>query len=215
MIAVTIGVGQKYEAVAELAAQSCHSRTGLETHILNHKHVEKYDVESPLLLKFKLLQEFPNESRIMYFDSDMIFLRKVDIEAEFCEREEFICVTDRYSQPFIQEDARRIGIPANEYFNAGWFILDSERHGPFLDLAEKLFANFRMPFLEQSTLNWARKLLAVPTHYASRDYNEVDFMSREPLPNTRIGHFISGNINGIPLNLLAEVFAKLGGVSRH
>ena len=170
MIAVTIGVGPKFAPLAEMAAASCASRTGLPVEIMGDAAMTKYAAKTPLHLKFKLFEEFPHAETILFFDADVVFARPWDAR-EWAGAEEFICVRDLWDKGWIVSDAEDIGIPPRDYFNAGIFIVNRTRHLPMLRLAAKLCGRFRSNFYDQTALNAARAWLDIPTRYLPKAYN--------------------------------------------
>jgi hypothetical protein len=170
MLAVTIGVGEKFTPLAQMAAASCASRTGLPVAVLGEEAMRRHGLKKPHHLKFKLFDEFPDAETILYFDSDIIFLRDFD-PRPFVDSRDFICVRDIWDCDWVINDARQIGLAPRDYFNSGFFILNRTHHALMLRLAARLQGRFRVQFDDQTALNAARAWLDVPTRYLPREYN--------------------------------------------
>ena len=190
MIAVTIGVGENFAPLAQLAAESCATRTGLPVAILGAEAMEKYGLQKPHHLKFKLFDEFPDAETILYFDSDIIFLRAFD-PRPFENLEAFICVRDLWDTSWIISDARRLGLAPREYFNSGFFIAHRARHAAMLRLAGHLQGRISASFHDQTHLNAARAWLGLPAHFLPREYNYLIRDGHPHLEGAVIGHFLS------------------------
>ncbi len=204
MIAVTAAVGEKYELMASLAAASCREKTGLRTEILGAEHCRKYSIK-PLGLPFCLFEEFPDEEQILFFDSDTIFLKPFDPRSAF-NSEDLLAVRDRYDTSFIIDDAQRIGIEPNEYFNAGVFVVNRSRHREYLAFAAKLFQANNLPFLDQTAMNMARKMMNLPITYLPEKYNHIQFFLEPENTSTIIGHFISHNVKPLTLKNIQALY---------
>lgn len=187
MIAVTIGVGEKYELLAALAADSCRRRTGLQVHILGPEAVQRHGLQKPHHLKFRMFKEFPEAETILYFDADTIFLKDFDPHA-YVNQPEFICVHDLWDRGWIIQDARRVGIPPTEYFNSGLFILNRTHHQKLLETAEHLLQVIHSPFKDQTVLNAARVRLGVPVRWLGKEFNHLSFPDSKESERAVIGH---------------------------
>lgn len=69
MIAVTIGVGPLYEALALLSARCINETTGLEAVVLKESDLRESGLLHPAALKLKIF-EFIQSENILYFDAD-------------------------------------------------------------------------------------------------------------------------------------------------
>ncbi len=195
MIAVTIGIGRDYQRLAELAAESCRAATGLETLILDESHYRKYGiVGSPMLLRYHLVDEFPNVDSILHFDADMVFMKPFDAH-RLANSGALVAVRDCYSQPWIRSAAQAIGISAKTYFNGGFLVMDPRRHGPLLRLARNYERTATVGFQAQCALNWARMITDEPVNYLPKYYNYIRFFAQPDWRKTLVGHFISSNIS--------------------
>lgn len=180
MIAVTIGVGAKYGFMAELAADACRRRTKLETHILDDEAMRRWNTPFPHCLKFKLFAEFPDAETILYFDADAVFMR--DFAAEtFAGIQEFVCVREK-DQEWLAEEMRLFGVPPEEYFNSGFFIINRTHHEEWLRLSEELFEEFTGRAFEQTPMNAARYRMGMPTRFLGLDYNYTHTAEELELP---------------------------------
>ncbi len=194
MIAVTIGVGERYELLAKLAAESCRRRTGLETRILDAEAVRRYGVAHPHHLKFKMFDAFPDAETILYFDADTIFLKPHNFR-EFENLPELVCVGDLADKGWVIQDARRVGIPPTEYFNSGFFILNRTHHRQMLAKAEALLATLKSPFKDQTQLNAARVQLSNPARRLPKEFNWLDFHHLVKPAQTK--NIVIGHMHGI------------------
>ncbi len=175
MIGVTIGVGEKWEMLARLAAESCEESTGLQTFILGADAVKRHGLSTPHHLKYKLFHEFPDADSILYFDADLIFLQPFDARA-FAGRRDFVCVRDRYeTEEVVREEAGTIRLRPELYFNSGFFIIQRAVHAVFLEKAQWLTGRFFSRFKDQTYLNGARHMLSSPILYLPREYNQLGF----------------------------------------
>jgi len=207
MIAVTIGVGEKYELLATLAADSCRQRTGLEVHILGPEAALRHGVQHPHHLKFRMFEEFPEVENILYFDADTIFLKQFDPRA-YANLPELVCVGDLWDRGWVIQDARRVGIPPKEYFNSGFFILNRTHHRKLLERAEALLKTLKSPFKDQTQLNAARVQLGIAAHWLPKEFNWLDFhhlMKPADANNIVVGHM--HGIAGRPVEQLRWFYA--------
>ena len=187
VIAVTIGVGEKYGLLAELAAESCRRRTGLAVHVLGVEAMQRHGVPHPHHLKFRLFQEFPAAETILYFDADMIFLQPFD-PRPYANLRELVCVGDLWDRDWITQDAQRVGLAPKEYFNSGFLILNRTHHRKMLETAESLLATLKSPFKDQTVLNAARVQLGIPARWLGKEYNYLMFQNAPEPHRVVIGH---------------------------
>ena len=203
MIAVTIGVGATFGHLAELSAESCREQTGLPTFIMDDDAQRRHGVAEPHHLKFRLFEEFPDAETILYFDADTIFFRHFDAMV-WRDRAEFIGTRDLWDKPWIIEDARRLGIAPEEYFNSGFFIVNRAHHATLLTLAESLIGQMPTGFHDQTFLNAARARLGVPALYLSSEVNRLRIEQASDLEEVVVGHFRW--IDSKPLEMLRPYF---------
>lgn len=182
MIAVTIGVGSVYPEMAALAATRVRALTGLPTHVLGEsemrewvdsKFVDRWRDAAALVLKFHLFDIFPDADDILYFDADLVVLRPWDPRA-FTGTRHFLCVRDLWFLDFIQLEAARIDLPAERYFNFGFFIASRLHHAGALREAARrldLVHELNCMLLEQTVVNRVFADLEVPVRYLDRRYN--------------------------------------------
>lgn len=150
MIAVTIGVGEGWKQCAMRAAARVRVMTGLHVEIIDRNDFG--DVH-PAWLKLKIPELFPKRD-ILYFDSDVLFMRKWDVRGMFeAMGRPFMAVPDVRSQPVLAE-CQNFGIPFPDwYLNTGLFVFGRE-HTPILDAAWEKRPQFGS-WLEQTALNHA------------------------------------------------------------
>jgi len=200
IVAVTIGVGEKHRAMAELAAESYRIHGGGRVEILDRRHLEASGLLVPGHLKFKIFDFVPDAKRILYFDADMVFLRPFPFK-ELAEEDALYCVPDGEEKPWVRRDSKRIGVPANEYFNSGFFVASREHHLQMLKLSENLSPISVGMFNDQTQLNWARELLGIKTRYLPQYFNNIEFFKKD-VSNTIVGHFIGYNLNALSIGEL-------------
>ena len=174
MLAVTIGVGERWERLATETAKGVTARTGLETRILGATEMAHYQVRLPHHLKFKLFDALPVAESILYFDADTLFFQRWD-PRQFAGRRELICVRDFEDQTQIGREARAAGVALEAYFNSGLLILNRQHHAPLLAEAERLSRELVSVFHDQTYLNAARRVLGIQGLYRPREYNRLKF----------------------------------------
>ena len=189
MIAVTIGGGTKYAALARLAAASCRKHTGLPVRILGATALRRQGVRKPHHLKFRLFEECPDADTLLYFDADMVFLKDASFR-EYADRPEFVCCRDLAGADHIRDDAAFIGIPPADYFNSGLFILNRAHHNGMLKAAEELADPLERRLHEQTAFNAARARLGVPLLFLGREFNFLEFEQLETDEPVVVGHVI-------------------------
>lgn len=188
MVAVTIGVGAKWRKIAELAAESVRERTGLETRIMGDEAMTRYRLGTAHFLKFRLFEEFPDADDILYFDADTIFLQQWDPRV-FAGHDELICVRDRDDDETVRKECKLIELPANMYFNSGFFIVNREHHARMLHKAEHDVPEYQTVFFDQTYLNRARRVLGIPALFLPKEYNYLGFDLNRSGGRAVIGHF--------------------------
>jgi hypothetical protein len=170
-VAVTIGTGA-LERMAQLAAREVRALTGLETVVLGQRELSASGFAYPTLLKFRLF-DFVNAEHLMYFDADMVCLRRWDPKQYFGRRE-IVAVRDRMFDT-IRNEASTWDVPVEDYFNAGFFIASAIHHREWLRLAEAILPTRPTAMLDQTVLNAARQQLSIPLHLIDRRYNWLGF----------------------------------------
>jgi hypothetical protein len=178
MLAVTIAVGGMWEKLAELAAASVRARTGLSTRVLGAVEMSRFGKRVPQHLKFKLFEACPDVETILYFDADTLFLRNWDPRV-FAGRSEMVCVRDEPPTHDAQAwkrllaEAKKAGLPVEDYFNSGLLILHRAHHSALLARAEQEAAEFCSVFHDQTYLNRARRVLGVSALWLPGEYNRI------------------------------------------
>jgi lipopolysaccharide biosynthesis glycosyltransferase len=168
MLAVTIGVGPRYSAEAEIAAATARWSTGLETVVLTATPGEPI----PAFYKLRLLEMFPGET-ILYFDADTRFLRRWDV-AKHDGSPAFRAVLD-WPSAARNEDCEAFGLDASRYVNTGIWIA-SPYHATAFHLASEIChaTDYSTRFqYEQTALNAALERLGVPMIFVDRRYNAI------------------------------------------
>jgi ADP-heptose:LPS heptosyltransferase len=177
-VGVTVGVGT-YAEMARLAAREITARTGLRTFVLGDAEMEASGLEEPDFLKFRLF-DFVEADNIFLFDADIVCLEPWDPRACFGRRE-VTCVRDRLI-PGIRREAFLWGVPPEQYFNAGFFIVNRQYHLPWLRRAEAIRHRHPTPWAAQTPLNAARHELGIPVHFLDRRFNWLGW------GDTRLSH---------------------------
>lgn len=174
MIGLTIGTGV-FRRLAGLAAQSFRDTTGLDCIVLGDAEYASSGVGHPYFLRYKMFN-YTQEQTVVYFDSDIKWCREWDPTALFDGT--FTAVRDLTRAKHIQHEASMIGLPADDYFNSGFFIID--RTDPLLKgaarYAEMLDAGDYQPtpaFPDQTPLNVVRHITGAPIKWLPRIYNWV------------------------------------------
>jgi lipopolysaccharide biosynthesis glycosyltransferase len=189
MIAVTIAFGDAYIRLAELAAASVRSMTGLETHVLQDAH----GAAVPVYVKLRLLELFPGQ-RVLYFDADTRFVRPWDPAAVSGR---FAAVLDKSSNE-RDADCRRYGIDKARYFNSGLWIAGPECSLAFRwawDLVHK--PGYKTGFkYEQTALNAGIQRYAVAVDLLDRRYNAICSPETPPPPDAVVLHCAGGTLHG-------------------
>ena len=169
MLGVTIGVGEKFERMAALAAREFTRRTGARAVVLGEREMAELRLAKPHLLKFELFRLFPEAEAITYFDADVVFLEDFDPLA-LAGDDGFAAVRDLFHQSGIITDAARAGIRPQNYFNSGFFIITRERE-KILHAAKRLRQEIGSPFVDQGALNAAADRLGIAVSYLPGRFN--------------------------------------------
>jgi hypothetical protein len=174
MIAITIGVG-RYAEMAVHAAGLLARQTGLRTRVLGPVDFASSGLRHPHDLKFRLF-DFSDDPDVLYFDADLVCLRPWD-PLGFRGCEGLIAVRDLVSD-MVRAEAQRADVPVDDYFNSGFFIANRERHATWLRAAERVAEQYRKPFVDQTALNAARRIVGLPFCPVERKYNWLNFGDR-------------------------------------
>lgn len=170
-VAVTIATGH-FKEIAELAAVEVRARSGLDTIVLNDRHLAESGLESPLFLKFRLF-DLVDAENIFYFDGDQVCLERWDPRSHFGSRS-IVAVRDRMVDSILAE-AKTWGIPPEDYFNGGMFIANRQHHHQWLQHAEGIRFLHQSALFDQSPLNAARVRLGIPLKLLDRRHNWLGF----------------------------------------
>lgn len=171
MIGVTIGVGGKWRELAELAAAAAQQWTGLNIVVLGDDELRHSGISRAVELKTAVF-DYVAEENILLFDADLLFVREWD-PTIYADRQELICVRDFNFEPHILADALRLGIPARDYFNAGFIIANRTHHSRLFEHARRSLHEVRSPLYDQSALNAGRVRLGIPVQFLDRRYNTL------------------------------------------
>jgi ADP-heptose:LPS heptosyltransferase len=172
-MAVTIGVGG-YAEMARLAAREVTALTGLPSVVLGDEVYRQASLCHPDYLKYRLFDLVDSEN-IFFFDADMVCLERWDPRAYFGAAG-LTAVRDRLIGQ-IGREAAEWGVPAEDYFNAGMFIINRAHHLGMLREAERICFSRDTAYFAQTPLNAARARLGIPVNLLERRYNWVGFGS--------------------------------------
>lgn len=170
LVSVTIGIGDKFKAMAEASAASVRKFYGVEhSIILDERHLESCPPrhlfkDSPrqiFWLKWMVAKFFPNVERWVYHDADLRIVREPDAAALAAMRTDprLIAVRDWWTEA-----------PTDPYFNAGFMVCNRSHDALF----EWCMANYwKTPetYGEQCVLNAGIKALGVPVLEFHREFN--------------------------------------------
>ena len=163
MIAVTIGVGDKYREMAELAAASVRRHTGLQPVIITETPGEPV----PARWKLRLLDLYPDQT-VLYFDGDARLLRPWNV-AVF-EGTPWPVVCQDWSSGARTADCKAFRIDPDRYFASGFWIAgpaqrDTWRRALIIATDPGYTTAFKY---EQSALNTACQRMGSPLVFLDR-----------------------------------------------
>ena len=176
MVGVTIGVGEHYGRLAELAARAVEEKTRLRTIILRDSHFVFSRLPAPNYLKLRMF-DFVDDDSILYFDADVACLNPWRPD-HFVNSEAIVAVAEN-SRPRHLAVVSEWGIPFAEYFNSGVMILNRQNHWNWLKETEQFirteprFAPYEPR--DQVALNVCRQRMGLKLSLLDRRYNWVDF----------------------------------------
>lgn len=176
MVGITIGVGQYYGELAELAAKAMQEKTGVETVVLRDEHFAKSGLPAPHHLKLRMFDLVDADS-IVYFDADMACLKPWEPQ-RFANSRAVVAVAES-ARPLHVHTAEHWGIPVQEYFNAGLMILNRRYHKDWL-LETEHFVLTDTKFkeydpLDQAALNIIRHRMGLKLELLDRRYNWIGY----------------------------------------
>ena len=176
MIAVTLGIGEGYKKLALYASEAIRRKTGLETVILDDSHFSSSGLPYPHHLKLRIF-DLVEEDEVMFFDSDMVCLNSWNPQ-RFARPDAVVAVAERF-HPMVIQACGDWDIPIQEYFNAGFMILNRNCHHEWLRETEHfVLANPGVPSYDpydQTPLNITRHRLGMKLELLDRRYNWVGF----------------------------------------
>lgn len=201
MIAVTIAVGDEYQALARLAVESCRRCTGLDPIVIT-------DTEGvlPAFYKLRLLDIFPGET-VFYFDADARFLRPWDVH-EFANHPYPIAVLDWPSEA-RRIDCERYGLEQYRYFASGFWIANDAHSGVWRAAAKIAFSeSYQTAFkYEQTALNTAVQHAALPITILDRRFFWVPIHERAA-PQSTYTVALGGSADGPNRKFYDEAIAR-------
>jgi hypothetical protein len=124
MIGITLGISHYY-AMAEESAKRVRELCNIDAYIASDRDYSKFRPGVPQFLKFYLF-DMTDEEDVMFFDPDLITLHPYDPK-KFTALGDLVCVRD-VPNDFGKAEAEFLGFPAENYFNAGWFIVNRRQH---------------------------------------------------------------------------------------
>lgn len=176
MVGVTIGVGEYYGRLADLAAQAMQEKTGVKTKVLTDQDFTSSGLPAPHHLKLRMFDLVDAES-IVYFDADMACLKPW--KPQTFENTDAVVAVAESARPLHVCTAQDWGIPVEKYFNAGLMILNRKHHREWLRATEH-FVLTDTKFqaydpLDQAALNITRHRLGLKLKLLDRRYNWIGF----------------------------------------
>lgn len=186
MLAVTIGVGPVYGDMARHAAARVRALTGLETTILGDAElarcvprsvVEKGGPMSAAALKFMVFELFPEEEDILYFDSDLMFLRPWSPQ-RFAGSTALVVVRDLWFLDHVRHESALAEIPEDVYFNFGLFIANRSHHAALFGQAMEQMGRVHelgWQLYDQTLINRLAHQTRLPIRYLDRRHNFIGY----------------------------------------
>jgi lipopolysaccharide biosynthesis glycosyltransferase len=174
MFAVTIGIGS-YTETAVLSGARVGSMTGLDVHIIDEAMASAIGTQSPSFVKLLLPRIVPRRESFLYFDADIVMLRKWDL-SQYNDEPNLVAVHDE----FVDQYDNDTDIPRENYFNGGMFIAHPDRHDHIFELARIIWENSAgsLDMADQSALNRAAVLLGSPVRMIDEKYNFLRYHLR-------------------------------------
>ncbi len=170
MIGVTVGVGA-YLSLAWQAAESMARHTGLECIVLTDEHFVRAGLSGqPAHLLKLFIWDFVDVDEILWFDADTRCLHPWNPSA-FSDENALVATRDWIWRECVQEEARQIHLPREEYFLASLMFLNRRKHEPMLRLARGIYPQLKTKVFEQTALNAARAQLEIPIRFLDRRFN--------------------------------------------
>jgi len=167
MLAVTIGIGEEWAALAKVSAERMSALTGLDHVIIQQ---DDYDCVHPSWLKCHVHRMFPDEDSFLVFDADILCIRPWDPQKLFDQmRRPFMAVPEPSANEYLMEECRdwQLGFP-DVYVNGGLLIFGRE-HGFVWDRVWSMHPHGGR-WLEQTALNRALadevvEICRLPRHF--------------------------------------------------
>lgn len=165
----------EFDAMAIESARSFTESTGITSTIVRTAASGNYSA------KMQLAEMFPNRT-VVFFDSDVLWIRKVDL-TKFAGRREFFAVQDCLGHPlnirngfesFSTRDAKKLGLDVDKYFNAGVMIFNHRYHRNLLKFAlDRCREGVLEDYGDQGYLNWAVQRSRTPLHLLPVEFNTI------------------------------------------
>jgi lipopolysaccharide biosynthesis glycosyltransferase len=208
VIGVTIGIGERHKAYAEKSIEAFERFTGIEARMIDDEMFSRYDFthmsehhnERTWIMKLYMFELFPDVENFIYFDCDWLATCHMDLK-NYLNKKEFHCVRDRIYKDDVKQAAENIGKSGQEYFNAGFYIINRAHHKHVLEYAREIYMDSAKQWGDQCVTNRAVNDLAIPVLYLGREYNFMDYD-----PNSWAGQSLS--INAIHTSFTYEVYDK-------
>lgn len=148
MLAVTIGIGDDWQKLAEFAADRMRKMTGLRVVVAKES---SETLVHPAWLKCSIMRQFPEVEAFMIFDADMICLRKWEpLQIYNAMRGAFCVVAEPLTAP-VATETENYGVKPGCYFNSG-LIICGHQHQPIFDDALTRYPVCGS-WIEQTSLN--------------------------------------------------------------
>jgi len=159
IVAATLGINDptiKDDDMCEYAhwnAEMFQKNTGITPFVLEDGLV-KYGIQNDCFfnkvtsIKFLLYDIFPEADRIIYFDSDMRFVRKFNLFDYIPNQPGFYAVKEKQEAQHLVNEYSLI----NAYFNNGFFVID-KKYKDLLKYCYDHFHDYKSKWYDQCIMN--------------------------------------------------------------
>jgi len=173
MLAITLGIGERWQECAVTAASRMARMTGLECRVINSVSLPAgLPAVHPSWLKLLIPRLVGDHDDFLYFDSDILPLRPWDPAGIYHSLGKPLCIVPDVNSAAVERECLAFRLPyPNGYLNAGLFMF-GRHHAPVLENAWQ-----RGPvcgtWLEQTALNLAIAEMQVETARLPRTFNTL------------------------------------------
>jgi lipopolysaccharide biosynthesis glycosyltransferase len=182
MRAVTSGLFDDYQSLAQEAARRFQKHTGLPVVLLDHrdlmkikdhpliKHAGENKREQALLLKIFLFDLIPDDDFI-WFDADYACIAPWDPLKDYDGS--FTAIRDRTAYLLKLNDIKSSSII--NYFNSGFFIANRQNHASLFRFCQEEWQNIEWRWHDQCLLNFIFERTGTPVRYLDRRHNCMNY----------------------------------------